>query len=583
MDEIKSKQQVVEKIKEAGKILVTVSNNPSVDALSAALALTLLLDKQKKYVSAIFSGETPPAIAFLEPEKTFDDTTDSLRDFIIALNKEKADHLRYKVVDDAVKIFITPYKTTITEADLEFSQGDYNVELVIAIGVDDQDHLDAALENHGKILHDAAIITLTAGDQTSDLGGVDWHDDNASSLSEMVTGLAEALKDDKKKSLLDAPIATALLTGIVAETDRFSNQHTTSRVMTVAANLMAAGANQQLIATEIQAAQAAERIVNIPAPAPELEPALEPVPETVPEPEPAEAEVEITEQSQGDEPQEAVAEDDDTIPEPKADEHDATSLAINHHDTLRLSPVSDNKAPALGLEEELQAELELESEPEDATTDVYLEPIIPEVHVETPSDEEPSLGGVLNATADQAEADARRARDDDQNRTILTHEFTETADTAPKIDVSVLDTETAPVQGKPFEFIETPSSSAYAAEPKETLPPANPVAPVASAEPSTPTFAPLPPPPPAPSDFGLPLPPPIPDFAQLNTTPSAAYAVDQPPILGDILAPEPVNEPVVTETLPTSLYAPGPLPEILPKEEPALSPGDPGQFQIPPR
>ena len=59
MDEIKAKQQVVEKIKEASKILITVSDSPSVDALSAALGLTLLLDKQEKYATAIYSGETP--------------------------------------------------------------------------------------------------------------------------------------------------------------------------------------------------------------------------------------------------------------------------------------------------------------------------------------------------------------------------------------------------------------------------------------------------------------------------------------------------------------------------------------------
>lgn len=252
MDEIKIKQQVVEKIKGSEKILVTVSSDPSVDELSAALALTLLLDKQSKYATAIFSGETPPAIAFLEPEKTFDDTTDSLRDFIIALNKEKADHLRYKVEGDAVKIFITPYKTVIDESDLEFSQGDYNVELVIALGVNEQDDLDGALANHGQILHDASIITITAGDQTSNLGGIDWHDGGASSISEMIAGLAEALKVDKKKPLLDEPIATALLTGIVAQTDRFSNEHTTSKAMTIAASLMSAGADQQLIANELQ-------------------------------------------------------------------------------------------------------------------------------------------------------------------------------------------------------------------------------------------------------------------------------------------------------------------------------------------
>lgn len=252
MDDIKAKQQTIEKINSVTNILITVSNDPSVDSLSAALGLTLILDKLDKHPTSIFSGSVPPAITFLEPEKTFDNNIDSLRDFIIALNKEKADHLRYKVEGDSVRIFITPYKTTITADDLEFSQGDYNVELVIALGVDNQDHLDSALATHGQILHDATIITMTAGTQTSNLGGIDWHDPQASSLSEMISGLAEALKTDKTKSLLDAPIATALLTGIVAETDRFSNTHTTSQVMTTAAQLMAGGADQQLIALKLQ-------------------------------------------------------------------------------------------------------------------------------------------------------------------------------------------------------------------------------------------------------------------------------------------------------------------------------------------
>jgi nanoRNase/pAp phosphatase (c-di-AMP/oligoRNAs hydrolase) len=71
MDEIKAKQQVVAKIKESTKILVTVSDSPSVDALSAAIGLTMLLDKQEKYATAIFSGQTPPAIAFLVSSNVF--------------------------------------------------------------------------------------------------------------------------------------------------------------------------------------------------------------------------------------------------------------------------------------------------------------------------------------------------------------------------------------------------------------------------------------------------------------------------------------------------------------------------------
>jgi hypothetical protein len=159
------KQQIVEKIKTVSNVLVTVGKNPSVDELSAAIGLTLMLNKLDKHATAVFSGEIPPAITFLEPEKTLENTVDSLRDFIIALDKEKADRLRYRVEDDVVRIFITPYRTKISEEDLEFTHGDFNVELVLALGVEKQDELDEAIAAHGKILHDATVATLSARDQ----------------------------------------------------------------------------------------------------------------------------------------------------------------------------------------------------------------------------------------------------------------------------------------------------------------------------------------------------------------------------------------------------------------------------------
>lgn len=241
--------QLVDKLKSASNILVTVSRNPSVDQLSALLGLTLLLNKQGKHAAAVFSGEVPSTIEFLKPEETIEKNTDSLRDFIIALDKNKADKLRYKVEDDVVRIFITPYKTSITEDDFEFSQGDFNVDLVVAIGVKQQEDLDEAITSHGRILHDAAVATINTSAEAG-LGSINWHQTDASSLSELITRLAE--KIDSK--LLDEQIATALLTGIVAETERFSNEKTKSETMSASAALMAAGANQQLVASELQEA-----------------------------------------------------------------------------------------------------------------------------------------------------------------------------------------------------------------------------------------------------------------------------------------------------------------------------------------
>lgn len=244
------KQQVVERVRTAVNVLVTVSNDPTVDQLSSAIGFTLMLNKLGKHATTVFSGKIPSTIEFLKPETTIEKNTDSLRDFIVSLDKSKADKLRYKVEENVVKIFITPYRTSISEKDLQFTQGDFNVDAVIALGVSDQRQLDQAITAHGRILHDATVITVSAGPQGSSLGAINWQDTTASSLSEMLIGVGDALQPN----LLDTQEATAFLTGIVSQTDRFSNAKTTPKIMSLAAQLMAAGANQQLIATQLEQA-----------------------------------------------------------------------------------------------------------------------------------------------------------------------------------------------------------------------------------------------------------------------------------------------------------------------------------------
>jgi hypothetical protein len=242
-----AKKELVERLKSANNVLVTVSRNPSVDQLASCIGLTLLLNKQGKHAAAVFSGEVPSTLEFLQPGETLEKTTDSLRDFIISLDKSKADKLRYKVEDNIVRIFITPYKTSISQEDLEFSEGDFNVDVVVALGVKQQEDLDEAITAHGRILHDATVASINTSADGS-LGSINWVDPQASSLSELVTDMVNMLGPD----LLDNQIATALLTGIVAETNRFSNDKTSSQTMSASAALMAAGANQQLVASKLQ-------------------------------------------------------------------------------------------------------------------------------------------------------------------------------------------------------------------------------------------------------------------------------------------------------------------------------------------
>lgn len=363
------KQQVAQRIKDASNILVTVSRNPSVDELSAAMALSLMLDKLDKASTAVFSGEIPAAIDFLEPGKAFDTNVDGLRDFIIALDKSKADRLRYKVEGDVVRVFITPYRTTISESDLSFSQGDFNVDLVVAFGVNKNDDLDTAISAHGRILHDASVITVNAGSEGS-LGEINWNDDEASSVCEMLMSLSESLKS----GILDESIASALLTGLVAATDRFRNEKTSPKVMTMSAQLMAAGANQQLIAENLE--DAGELDVK------------EVKTEKKKSANPGEIIIERTEEA---EPNVSVDEKVESTAETVADEQSAAALQAAESGLAEVAASDDSSLSPAKVSSWRDARV-------------------------------PSTGGTLNATTEQAAEDARVAKERDRNRVLLSHD-----------------------------------------------------------------------------------------------------------------------------------------------------------------
>lgn len=548
VNDSKTKKQIVDKIKDSNNVLVALSASPSVDELSAALGITLAINKIDKHATAVFSGDIPAAIEFLEPEKTFENSVASLQDFIIALDKEKADHLRYKVEGDMVKIFITPYRTTIDERDLEFSQGDYNVDFVLAIGVKNKDDLDAALRSHGQILDDATVASI-ALDDTANMGTINWADKNASSYCELATSLIKDLKDGE--SLLDEQIATALLTGIVASTDRFSNERTSSRVMTTAAELMSAGANQQLIAVKLQDADA----ISIDQPAAKGESADIPSVPTKPE----EAE------SKG-------------------------GLSISHELKGNVDEVADQvkeisqKEAAKAAEDELAEKLGVAQPAYEET------PLKGAVGLESwklpPA--EPELGGTLNATTEQAAEDKRREEESDQNRTILSHDVDGYMTQAPTYQAPMSAATTAPAEEP--EVVDIFAQNPTVAVPDQsvsTLPPEQPLAQGATFDDSMSTL------PPSMQAASGPTLADI-DAANRGTAPEAPGA--QLPPLNPGALPMPPLPPMPTDLstlppLPTAAPVspfgadqaalPGaPLGSTLP---PAPEPGkaDPSQFKIP--
>lgn len=611
MAESSVKQQIVDKLKDSTNVLVTVNSNPSVDELSAALGITLLVNKLDKHGTAIFSGDVPPAIDFLKPEKTFESTVDSLRDFIIALDKEKADHLRYKVEGDMVKIFITPYRTVIDHNDLDFSQGDYNVDMVLAIGVKTEDDLDRALQSHGRILHDATVASISLDNETS-FDGLQWVDSNASSYSEMLFGIAEAAKGSK--NLIDEQIANAFLTGIVAATDRFSNNNTNSRVMTVAAQLMSAGANQQLIAAQLQEndqisaqeepEEGPEKDSKDNGDMVEGERAKINRDETPPEEEPKEDDTagaltishmpegtldEVTEKIQKDESEAAAERAQEQLERQTNEVAEAKQQAAAEAAEARLAEQVAREPDMPTFEETPLRGAAPEPEPEEAPEQPVVEPVEP---LKPEEAAEPMLGGTLNATTEQAAEDKRRQIADDRNRTILTHDAGNLISDRPTYHSPLNATmpngnpEPEPVVRDIFAESSNPTAPIEAIQPpapqdEPTLEeidrqnrksPDEALGDVHAAIAGGGDQPPL--------DAGLPPLPPMPDFSTLPPLPGEAPVgpVAMPPLPSSMPGFEPTPQPVDN--------TPATLGEILPPapQEAVVAgaqPSDPGQFRIP--
>lgn len=238
------KQQTSEAIRQADTILITTGQHPSVDQVTAVLALSAVLRKFGKKVSVVISDSLPTQVHFLDSSMV-SQSLSGLRDFIVKVDLKKAevDKLRYEVQDGKLNVFITPFQGGFDQSDVSFDYGDYHFDLAIVLGVPTHARIDRVYADNQSLFNTIPVLNLDYHRSNENFGAVNLIESTASSLCEILVALSESLQT----GLIDADIATIMLTGLISSTDRFTASHTTAKSMTVAAQLMAAGARQQSI------------------------------------------------------------------------------------------------------------------------------------------------------------------------------------------------------------------------------------------------------------------------------------------------------------------------------------------------
>ncbi len=240
--ELTPKQQSVELIRQANKILLVTSREPNNDQLASIVALQLTLAKLGKQVQAIISDNLPKGASLFDVKPIARNLT-GVRDFVITLDTRnvEVDQLKWTRENDKLNIIVTPHTGNFEARDAQYSYGAYQFDLVIAVGVPSFTKIDRLIDDNPTIFDGLHVINVDYHRINNSWGSVNLIDQLASSTSEMLVSVLESLE----QNIVDADIATALLTGIMAATNRFTAQNTTPKAMTVAAQLLAAGARQQ--------------------------------------------------------------------------------------------------------------------------------------------------------------------------------------------------------------------------------------------------------------------------------------------------------------------------------------------------
>jgi nanoRNase/pAp phosphatase (c-di-AMP/oligoRNAs hydrolase) len=239
------KQQVKELINKSNQILIATHQSFNGDGLGAALALSFLLEKLHKKSEIVIPSPIPAQLKFLPNLDKFHLDLQETRDFIcqIDTSQNKISQLRYENENDKLNIYLTPQNGTIRPEDVKFIPGKHKFDLAIILDSPDLDQLGRIYEKNTELFFDIPIINIDHHASNEYFGEVNLIEVTATSTCEIVYTLLDTFGN----SFLDEKTAVSLLTGIIADTESFQSPTTTPRAFTIAASLIAAGANQQEI------------------------------------------------------------------------------------------------------------------------------------------------------------------------------------------------------------------------------------------------------------------------------------------------------------------------------------------------
>jgi len=241
LSELKQAQKLVTG---ASRILLTVGEGASEDAVASMIALYVALQSAKeKGVDEVSPSHVPLSLQFLSGSSQMQTTANMQPEITVDIAGPAAiESVRSVPLQGGVRLHISlPPKTEISKSNIETSVRAMPYELIVTFGTADLEALGSLFFDHTDFFYNTPIINIDHRASNEHYGTVNLVDITAGSVAEVTWELITLVAGEK----LDEAVATALYAGIVAGTGSFQKPSTTPRSFLVAAKLMEANADRE--------------------------------------------------------------------------------------------------------------------------------------------------------------------------------------------------------------------------------------------------------------------------------------------------------------------------------------------------
>lgn len=234
-------QQVTKLITYSKRILLVDPINTDGDSLGSVLALYLVLKKLDKRVEMISVGKISEMYKFLPEVDKIKENFGQAQEMVISLDCSgiKPKKLNYQMDGDKLKIFLQPEKGTFDIKKLETYQEKLDYDLIIVLDTADTKLLGDFYKTNKDLFLEKATINIDHHASNQYFAKVNLVEPSATSTAEILVPIIKSLGED----LIDAQVATCLLTGIVFDTWSFQNANTTPQVLVLASEFYQKGAD----------------------------------------------------------------------------------------------------------------------------------------------------------------------------------------------------------------------------------------------------------------------------------------------------------------------------------------------------